>query len=215
MLGTDGARVALVARSADLLQRIAGEIGHGAFAVAADVTDAASVEKMTESVRSTLGGPPDIVINNAGIFQVARLDAMPPTLFSELLTTNVVGPFLVVRSFLKEMQARGSGHFVTIGSIADRHILAENGAYAPSKYALRALHEVLREELRGSGVRATLISPGSVDTAMWDGITFGGEERVVPGRAARLAANDVAAAVRYAVMQPATVNVDELRVSHS
>jgi NADP-dependent 3-hydroxy acid dehydrogenase YdfG len=76
------------------------------------------------------------------------------------------------------------------------------------------MHEVLREELRGSGVRATLVSPGPVDTAMWDGIAFG-KERVVPARERMLRPRDVAAAVIYAVLQPASVNVDELRISHS
>jgi NADP-dependent 3-hydroxy acid dehydrogenase YdfG len=75
------------------------------------------------------------------------------------------------------------------------------------------MHEVLRTELRGSGVRATLVSPGPVDTSMWDGIAFGAE-RAVPDRATMLTPEDVAAAVLYAVTQPATVNVDELRLSH-
>jgi NADP-dependent 3-hydroxy acid dehydrogenase YdfG len=104
---------------------------------------------------------------------------------------------------------------VTIGSIADRAIFPENGAYAPAKHALRALHEVLREELNGTGVRATLVSPGSVDTTMWNGITFGGESRTAPTRDAMLRPEDVAAAVLYALTQPPSVNVDELRLSHS
>lgn len=197
------------------MQALARKLGHGAFAVRCDVTDDASVAKMTEIVESTLGSAPDIVVNNAGVFQVASIESMPTGLFTSVLNTNLMGPFLLMTAFVKQMRARGSGHFVTIGSIADRHIFPENGAYAPAKYALRALHEVLREELRGSGVRATLVSPGSVDTAMWDGITFGGDERVVPTHDARLGAEDVAAAVLYAVTQPVTINVDELRLSHA
>lgn len=170
---------------------------------------------MSEHVSGMLGGAPDVIVNNAGVFQVARLEAMPVTLFKDVVDTNLVGPFLIVRAFINPMRARGSGHFVTIGSIADRSIFPENGAYAPAKYALRAMHEVLREELRGSGVRATLVSPGAVDTAMWDGVSFGAEERTVPKRDMMLVADDVAAAVLYAVVQPATVNVDELRISHA
>ena len=66
------------------------------------------------------------------------------------------------------MRAAGRGDVVTIGSIADRNTFPENGAYAASKYGLRAFHEVLRQEVRGSGVRATLVSPGPVDTPLWD-----------------------------------------------
>ena len=210
-----GVRVALVARTPDPLERLAAELGRGAFAVPCDVTSESSVHGMTESVQTTLGGAPDIVVNNAGVFRVAPLDAMSVGLFSEVVNTNLVGPFLVVRSFVNQLRARGSGHFITIGSIADRSIFPENGAYAPAKYALRAMHEVLRSELRGSGVRATLISPGSVDTVMWDGITFGGDYRTAPSRDTMLSPDDVAAAVMYAVTQPRRANVDELRLSHS
>lgn len=170
---------------------------------------------MAQLVETTLGGAPDIIVNNAGIFEVARLDAMPVSMFSSVVNTNLLGPFLVLRAFLQRMRERGSGHFVTIGSIADRAIFPENGAYAPAKYALRALHEVLRMELRGSGIRATLVSPGSVDTSMWDGITFDGDDRTAPSREMMLNPTDIAAAVVYALTQPASVNIDELRLSHS
>ena len=130
------------------------------------------------------------------------------------LDVNLVAPFLLVRAFLADMRARKSGHIVTIGSIADRTAFPENGAYAASKFGLRALHEVLRAELRASGVRATLVSPGPVDTALWDGIDTDTRPGFTPRRD-MLSARAVAEAVRYAVLQPADVNVDELRLSHS
>lgn len=206
--------MAVTARTGDALRRLAAEIGQDAFAVTCDLTDSASVTTMAAEIESRLGAVPDIVVNNAGVFRVSPLESMSTDLFTDVVNTNLTGPFLVVTAFLKQMRMRGSGHFVTIGSIADRVIFPENGAYAPAKYALRAMHEVLREELRGSGVRASLVSPGSVDTAMWDGITFG-KERTVPDGAARLSVNDVAAAVVFALTQPPHVNVDELRLSHS
>lgn len=207
--------MALVARTEDALQRVAREIGRGAFSAPCDVTSEASVREMAARVTSEFGGAPDIIVNNAGVFQVAPITDMPVTLFNDVLGTNLFGPFFVVHAFAASMKARGSGHFVTIGSIADRGIFPENGAYAPAKYALRAMHEVLRLELRGSGVRATLVSPGSVNTVMWNDITFDGPERIVPDRSVMLAPDDVATAVLYAVTQPAAVNIDELRLSHS
>lgn len=206
--------MALAARTEAALRKLAAEIGHEAFAVNCDVTDASSVAAMATEIQGKFGAAPDIVVNNAGVFRVSPLESMPASLFTDVLNTNLTGPFLVVTAFLKDMRTRGTGHFITIGSIADRAIFPENGAYAPAKYALRAMHEVLREELRGSGVRATLVSPGPVDTAMWDGITFG-TARNVPDGAARLSADDVAAAVLFALAQPPRVNVDELRLSHS
>ena len=112
------------------------------------------------------------------------------------------------------MRARGSGTVVTVGSIADRATFPENGAYAASKHGLRALHEVLRAELRGSGVRAVLVSPGPVDTPLWDAVDPDSREGFTP-RAAMLAAEAVADAILYVVTRPAGVNVDELRLSRS
>jgi NADP-dependent 3-hydroxy acid dehydrogenase YdfG len=169
---------------------------------------------MAARIEREFDGAPDVVVNNAGLFRVAPLESLSEAVFADVLNANVTGPFLVLSAFLKRMRLRGTGHFVTIGSIADRAIFPENGAYAPAKHALRAMHEVLREELRGSGVRATLVSPGGVDTSMWDGITFGAEQ-IVPDGSARLSAEDVASAVMYALNAPLHVNVDELRLSHS
>ena len=94
-----------------------------------------------------------MLVNNAGIFQLAPVAQTAPDAFLATLDANLVAPFRLVRALLPGMLARGSGHVVTIGSVADRATFPENGAYAASKYWLRALHEVLRAELRGTGVR--------------------------------------------------------------
>jgi NADP-dependent 3-hydroxy acid dehydrogenase YdfG len=112
------------------------------------------------------------------------------------------------------MRDRGSGHVVTIGSVADHTALPHNAAYAASKFGLRGLHEVLRAELRASGVRATLVSPGPVDTPLWDAIDPDQRPGFTP-RAMMLSPDAVAGAVLYAVTQPPEVNVDELRLSRS
>jgi NADP-dependent 3-hydroxy acid dehydrogenase YdfG len=125
-----------------------------------------------------------------------------------------VAPFRLVRAFLPAMRERGSGHIVTIGSIADRVAFPENASYAAGKFGLRGLHEVLRAEVAGSGVRATLVSPGPVDTALWDPIDPDNRPGFSP-RARMLRPEAVAAAVLYAVAQPRDVSVDELRLSHS
>jgi NADP-dependent 3-hydroxy acid dehydrogenase YdfG len=103
---------------------------------------------------------------------------------------------------------------VSIGSIADHVAFPENGAYAASKFGLRGLHGVLRSELVNSGVRTTLISPGPVNTSLWDEVNP--DER--PGfspRSAMLAPDDVASAVVFAITQSDDVNIDELRLSRS
>ncbi|MBI1810088.1 MAG: SDR family NAD(P)-dependent oxidoreductase, partial [Gemmatimonadetes bacterium] len=116
--------------------------------------------------------------------------------------------------FLPAMLAAGRGHIVTVGSIADRHPFPGNGAYAASKFGARAMHEVLRAESRGTGVRATLVSPAATDTAIWDAVR--GDRRAgLPTRDQMLRPEDVARAVLFAVAQPPHVTVDELRISRS
>lgn len=211
-LAAAGASVALIARSAEELDALAAELGDGATAIVADLTEVAGLEAAVTQARDALGDSPDILVNNAGIFRVASAGEMPPAVFTETIELNLVVPFRVLRAFLPGMLARRSGHIVNLGSVADRNAFPGNAAYSASKFGLRGLHEVLRAELRGSGVRATIVSPGAVDTPLWDVA----EAESPPGRfTARkdmLRPEAVAAAVLYAVTQPADVNVEELRL---
>jgi NADP-dependent 3-hydroxy acid dehydrogenase YdfG len=204
----------LLARTASALEEIASRLGGDAVAVPCDVTDAGAVTAAARRIRDELGGAPDILVNNAGLFQIKPLAAICAAEFSETIQTNLIAPFLIVREFLPAMYERGRGDVVTIGSIADRNIFPGNGAYAASKYGARALHEVLRAESRGTGVRATLVSPAGVDTALWDGVSFVGTD-VPPDRGGMMQPSAVADAVLFAVTRPADVNIDELRLSRS
>ena len=132
-----------------------------------------------------------------------------------MLNTNLVAPFLFVRSFLGEMKRRGSGHIVTIGSIADRTIFSGNVAYSAAKFGLRAVHEVLRTELRGSGVRTSLVSPAATNTDIWNDVTVTDPVNRPHSKRPMLEPDDVVRAVMFALSQPAHVNIDELRLSHS
>jgi NADP-dependent 3-hydroxy acid dehydrogenase YdfG len=213
-LAGHGIRVAMIARSEETLRRAAEPLGDRALPIECDVGDARAVDVMVERVNRELGGPPDIIVNNAGLFRLSAAHATDPSEFAAALEVNLVAPFRVIRAFLPAMRERKNGHVVNIGSIADRVAFPENGAYAASKFGLRGFHEVLRAELMRSGVRATLISPGPVDTSLWDEIDPDNKPGFSP-RATMLRPESVAAAVLYAVTQPAEVNVDELRLSHS
>lgn len=207
-----GARVYLVARGERDLSAAAAGIGSGAVPVVCDVTDAAAVGRMAEFVADATGGAPDVLVNNAGLFPLAPLDLMAPEEFARTLDVNLVAPFRLLRAFLPAMKGRGTGHVVTIGSVADRTIFAGNGAYSASKFGKRAMQEVLREELRGTGVRTTLVSPAATDTPIWDPIDPDNTPGFPP-RASMLRPEAVADAVLWAVTRPAGVNVDELRLS--
>lgn len=207
-----GARVALLARGRAELEAAARAIGNDAVAIPCDVTRRDSVTRVAARIVDELGGAPDVLVNAAGAFQLARIEATTPAQFSAIVEANLVAPFVVTRTFLPEMRSRGRGHVVSVGSAADRAIYPENGAYSASKFGLRALHAVLRAELRGSGVRSTLVSPGPTDTALWDEVQKAKDPPPV-SRDRMLQADAVADAILFAVTRPADVNVDELRLS--
>ncbi len=212
-LAAGGARVALLARHAGALDAIAAEIGGGAVAIPCDLTVAQDVEAALATIARTLGTP-DVLVSNAGSFALGAIGAMPPAEVEQMLQLNLVAPYRLMHALVPAMRARGSGHVVTIGSIADRLTFPENAGYAAGKFGARAMHEVLRQELRGSGVRVSLVSPGPTDTPIWDPINPDVRPGFTP-RAQMLGADAVADAVLWVVTRPASVNVDELRLSHS
>ena len=215
VLAAAGARVALVARNEIALRALANEIGADAVVLPCDLTEIEATQRAAADAITALGDAPDILVSNAGIFELAPLAEMPVDVFERTMQTNLVAPFVLLRALLPRMRERGSGHVVTIGSIADRMVFPENGAYSAAKYGARAMHEVLRVETRGTGVRATLVSPGPVNTPLWDDVLSQGAGRQLPTREIMLDPAVVADAVLYVATRDAAVNIDELRLSHA
>lgn len=175
-----------------------------------DVTQVDEVRGAVERVVSTFGVP-HIVVNNAGAFLLKPLAETTPEEFALQVDVNLFAPFLVLRELLPRLARDGTAHVLTIGSVVDHRPYAGNAAYGASKYGVRGLHEVLAEELRGSGIRSTLVSPGATDTKLWE--SLGPDERSdVPSRKDMLLPSDVADAVLFALTRPAHVNVEWIRV---
>jgi NAD(P)-dependent dehydrogenase (short-subunit alcohol dehydrogenase family) len=175
-----------------------------------DVTDPPAVERVVTRLVAERGLP-DIVVSNAAVFFVKPIEDTTTPEFARAIATNLTGPFLLARLLVPQLRRRGSGHLVTIGSIADHVAFSGSSAYVASKFGLRGMHQVIAAELAGSGVRTTLISPGPVDTALWDSV----EPDSKPGFTQRkdmLQAADVAAAVLFAVTRPSRVEVTEMRL---
>jgi NADP-dependent 3-hydroxy acid dehydrogenase YdfG len=213
-LGDQGVRVVMLARTEAKLKEQSDRIP-GSIPIVCDVTDAKAVDRAAKRIARHLGGAPDILVNNAGIFRVSIVEETTPESFVEIIDTNLVAPFVLARTFLAEMKRRKSGHIVTIGSLSDRTIFTGNAAYSAAKFGVRALHEVMRAELRETGVRATLISPASTATDIWKDITLTDPAGTPRSERPMLGVEDVVAAVMFALVQPEKVNIDELRLSHS
>jgi NADP-dependent 3-hydroxy acid dehydrogenase YdfG len=202
----------MLARSREVLEREAMKLGNGALAVTGDLRNEEEVERVLNAVESWIGLP-DVLVNSAGVFGLGLVGSTSVADFAATVDSNLVAPFRLLHAYVPRMRQRGSGHIVTIGSVADRAAYPENAAYAASKFGARAVHEVLREELRGVGVHVSLVSPGPVDTAMWDPIDPDNRPGF-PRRDQMLSADDVADAVTWLVTRPARVNIDELRLTH-
>lgn len=200
MLKRNGAEVLTLAR------------GKGAT-IQCDLSDRHAVEVAIDRIRSDHSWP-EIIVNNAGLFRIEAIDETEAYDFEQAFKVNLFAPFLLVSSFLRDLKHIGRGDIVTIGSIADRAIFPGNAAYSASKFGARAMHEVLRAELKGSGVRASLVSPGPVDTDIWNDVDPDTRPGFTP-RKAMLKAEAVASAVEFVLLQPREINVDELRLSRA
>jgi NAD(P)-dependent dehydrogenase (short-subunit alcohol dehydrogenase family) len=197
-----GARVVRVART---LVPAAGFID-----IPTDLTEDREVAALADRVARELGAP-EVVVSNAGGFLLKPLADTSMAEFDAQIALNLRGAFAVARAFLPAMRAAGRGVFVSVGSVADHVGLADNVAYAASKYGLRGLHETLAAEYRGSGVRLTLVSPGPTDTDIW--APFDPEAREgFPSRAQMLRPVDVAEAILFAASRPPHVHIDWLRL---
>jgi NAD(P)-dependent dehydrogenase (short-subunit alcohol dehydrogenase family) len=203
-LAAGGARVIRVARS------LAAGDRDGFHDIPCDLTSPDQVERLAVQVRDGFGAP-GIVVSNAGGFLLQPLEQTSPAEFERQIAENLRSAFLVARAFLPAMRAAKGGRYVSVGSVADHVGFPENAAYAASKYGMRGLHETLVAEFRGTGVLLTLVSPGPVDTAIWD--PFHPERREgFPARSAMLRPADIADAIHFVVTRPPHVHVDWLRL---
>lgn len=151
-------------------------------------------------------GVPDLVVSNAGSFALGAFESTAVSTLDEQYRINLRAPYEIARRLLAPMRARGSGRHILIGSIADHVPLRGNAAYAATKFGARGLHEVLREEYRGSGVLCSLVSPGPVDTPLWDPIDPDHRDDL-PSRTSMLRPDDVADLVRWIATRPPHVDV--------
>jgi NADP-dependent 3-hydroxy acid dehydrogenase YdfG len=208
-LAAAGVHVTLVARSQDRLEELAAEIGGRALPL--DLSDAEATRAALTALAEGPDGAPDIVVNAAGVFSMTPLHQAEVEELDLNYSLNLRGSFLVIRSLLPAMRRRGSGLLIQVGSVAGRRAFPGNGSYSASKFGLRGLHEVLLEELRGTGVRATLLEPAASDTPIWDPVDPDSDPNL-PDRAQMLRAGDVAEAVVFLASRPATVQVPLLQI---
>ncbi len=169
-LAREGMRVALVARNRERLEALAVQIrefGGKAVVVIADLADESERVRAFEQIRAALG-PVDVLVNNAGLGWYGESAEMPWSLAAQMLEVNVVALVRFTLMFLTEMRARKAGHIINIGSIAGSIPSQGVALYSATKSFVDAFTTGLHRELRGTGVRVSVVRAGAVATDFFD-----------------------------------------------
>lgn len=164
------ARVILLARRKDLLDRIADKInsnGGAAFVYSIDLSDTQAIEEITNKIKTELGVP-DIIINNAGSGQWKFIDETSAEEAVQMMTLPYFATFCITKAFLPEMLKRNSGHIVNISSVASRFVWPGATAYIAARWAIRGFTEALRADLDNTNIGVTLYESGLVDSPYWE-----------------------------------------------
>lgn len=170
-LATRGATVVLAARRVNELNsqaRVIREAGGEALPVPTDVADPNQVRLLAERTLTSFGRV-DVLVNNAGASWLRPFAASPPGEITGLVELNLLGAMLLTRAVLPGMLERRHGAVISVGSLSGR--VAMEPLYSASKYGLRGFSLALRRQLAGSGVSASLVSPGNINTAMTRHVT--------------------------------------------
>lgn len=165
-LGQMGARVALSARNAGVLQKaVAGLQAEGieAHGWPADVTQSGDMARLLEQIRAQLGEL-DILVNNAGVGVFGPAHEMSEADWDRIHNTNLKAVFLLSKAVAPQMIARRRGHIVNISSLAGKNVFAGGAIYCASKWGLQGLTGCMAEDLRQYGIRVSAVCPGSVHT---------------------------------------------------
>jgi NADP-dependent 3-hydroxy acid dehydrogenase YdfG len=202
-LGSEGARLVLVARHEAALREAGEEVPGGATVIKADITQPRQVERLFRTVERRMGQL-DILINNAGVFTFKPFASTSLDEWRCNIETNLTALFLCTHAALPLLCRSRSAHLVNILSVSSVHAYANCAAYTASKFGALGLTRVLREELRALKIRVTGILPGSTNTRLTNQFGF------PVCRIDLIQPSDVAEAVFGALTQPPRTTVEEI-----
>jgi NADP-dependent 3-hydroxy acid dehydrogenase YdfG len=213
-LAERGAIVVLAARRSDRIEELAKELteqGHKALAIVTDVTNRQQVADLIDQTVQKFGRI-DVLLNNAGVMPLAPMERLKVDEWDHMIDVNIKGVLYGIAAALPHMQSQKSGHIINVSSVYG-HVVDPNAAvYCATKFAVRALSEGLRKEVKPYNIRTTIISPGAVRTELVNHITdadvlkatqdFVGQIAIGPETFAR--------AVAFAINEPEDVDINEI-----
>jgi len=190
-----GWKVGICARRADGVARAAAELGAAGpgasgrlYAAAADVSKESEAKQWIADAIDRLG-PPDLLVNNAGIGVFGEIGKLTTESWERALSVNLKSAFLCTREVLPAMRARGRGYVINISSLAGKKGMSGTAAYSASKFGMIGLSQSLLEEAKADNIRVTAICPGYVATPLAEKATVPAAEMIQP--------EDIAATVLY------------------
>jgi NADP-dependent 3-hydroxy acid dehydrogenase YdfG len=174
-----------------------------------DVVDRSAVAAAVDDVVARHGRL-DVIVNNAGVMPLSRLDALLVDEWDRMIDVNVRGLLHGIAAVLPHFRRQGRGHVVTVASIGAHQVSTSAAVYCATKYAAWAITEGLRLEADPS-IRVTTISPGVVESELAESISDpDAREAMRVYRADAIPGDAVARAIGYAITQPSDVDVNEI-----
>ena len=213
-LAAQGASIIAVARRADRIEKLVAEItnaGGKALAVSADVSKRHDMQKLADATVKTFGRI-DVLVNNAGVMPLSPLERLKVDEWDQMIDVNIKGVLYGIAAVLPYMKEQKSGHIINTASVAGHKLFHASAVYSATKFAVRALSEGLRQEMKPFNIRTTIISPGAVTTELLDHIS---EKDIQSANQAYVGqvgvpAETFARMIAFAINEPMDVDVNEI-----
>lgn len=213
-LAAEGARVVIGARRGERIEALAAELtsaGHNVVPVKTDVTKSEQVKALVDKAINTFGRI-DVMLNNAGVMPLAPLEQLKIDEWNQVIDVNFKGVLHGIAAALPHMQAQRSGHIINVSSVYGHVVDPGAAVYCATKFAVRALSEGLRKEVKPYNIRTTVISPGAVSTELTDHISDAEIREGVKDFVSKNAVgpDTFARAVAFAINEPEDVDINEI-----
>jgi NADP-dependent 3-hydroxy acid dehydrogenase YdfG len=213
-LAAQGASVVLGARRTERIDAVAEELtaaGHRAKAVSTDVTNRDQVRNLVDTAVEEFGRI-DVMLNNAGLMPLAPLERLKVEEWERMIDVNIKGVLYGIAAALPHMKEQKSGHIINVSSVYGHVVDPGATVYCATKFAVRALSEGLRREVKPYNIRTTVISPGAVSTELLEHISEKDIQEGTKEFVSKIAvgADTFARMVAFAVNEPDDVDVNEI-----
>ncbi len=213
LLASKGAIVSLGARRIDRLESVVAEIesdGGKALAVATDVSKREDVQNLISQTIEKFGKI-DVLFNNAGVMPISFLENLKYDDWEQMIDVNIKGVLYGIGAALPHFKAQKSGQFINVSSVAGHLVSPSSAVYSGTKFAVRAISEGLRQEVKPYNIRTSIISPGLIESELKHTVTDEVMKPMVEQMTQMaISADSIARAVAYVIEQPEDVDVNEM-----